>query len=64
MPLEGCVVVECALHEAEPLGQPVPHLLTKRGARVLLDRLVDHLAEVLVGPVSARETDEGERRRQ
>ena len=63
-PLEGRVVVERALHEAETLGQPVPHLLTKRGARMLLDRLVDHLAEVLVGPVPACETHQGERRRQ
>ena len=48
--VERVVVVEAALHEAEPLGEPVPHLLPERGAGVLAHRVVDDLAEVLVRP--------------
>jgi hypothetical protein len=61
---ERGVVVEVAGHEAEALGQLVPHLLAERGAGVLLDRVVHDLREVLVGPVTAREADQREPRRQ
>src|SRR5690606_16614092 len=43
---------------------PIPHRLLERGAGVLLDRLVDDLAEVLVLPVPAGEPGQGEPRRQ
>ena len=62
--LERRVVVEGALHEPDPLGQPVPDLLAERGAGMLLDRVVDDLREILVGPVPPGEPDERERRRQ
>ena len=62
--VEGGVVVEAAGDEADALGEGAPHLLAERGARVLLDRLVDDLAEVLVGPVAPGEPDEREAGRQ
>ena len=46
--VEGGVVVEGALDEPEPLGQVPPHLFGERRARVLADRVVDDLLEVLV----------------
>ena len=45
--VERVVVVEAALDEAETLGEPVPHRLVERRAGVLLDGVVDDLAEVL-----------------
>ena len=62
--LERHVVVELARHEAEPLGQLVPHLLAERRPGVLADSVADDLGEVLVGPVAAREADEAEARRE
>ena len=62
--VEGRRVVEDAGHEAEALGEGAPHVLAERRAGVLLDGLVDDLAEVLVGPVAPREADEREARRQ
>jgi hypothetical protein len=61
---ERLVVVEDALHEAHPLGQLLPDLLAERGARMLLDGVVHDLREVLVLPVAAGESHEGEARRQ
>ena len=57
-------VVEGARHETETLGQVAPHALAERRPRVLLDRVVDDLAEVLVGPVAPGEPDEREARRE
>ncbi len=62
--LEGVVVDELALDEAHALGQLRPDLLAEGGARVLLDRVVDDLGEVLVLPVAAGEADQREARRQ
>ncbi len=61
---EGVVVVEVARHEAEALGELAPHLLAEGRACVLLDRVVDDLREVLVGPVAPGEADEREARGQ
>src|SRR5699024_1793866 len=58
--VEGRVVVEDPRHEAEALGQRAPHLVPEGRARVLLDGLVDDLAEVLVLPVPPGEADERE----
>ncbi len=60
--VEGDVVVEVAGHEPEALGELPPDLLAELGAGVLLDRVVDDLREVLVGPVAAGEADEAEAR--
>ena len=49
--VEGRVVVERAGHEAQPFGEGAPDLFTKRGAGSFPNRLVDDLAEVLIGPV-------------
>ena len=62
-PTECGVVVEGALHEAEALGQPVPHLLAEWCAGMLLDRVIDDLAEILVGPIPSGEADQRERGR-
>jgi hypothetical protein len=61
---ERRVVVEVAGHEAEALGQLVPHLLAELGPGVLLHRVVDDLGEVLVRPVTPREPGEAEPGRQ
>ena len=61
---EGRVVVETALHETDPLGQSLPHLLAERSASMLPDGVMDDLPEILVRPVAPGETDECERRRQ
>ena len=63
-PLEGVVVVEVALDEAHALDELLPDLLAERRTRVLLDRVVDLLGEVLVLPLAAGEADEREARRQ
>ena len=47
-----------------PSDELLPDLLAEGGAGVLLDRVVDHLREVLVLPVAAGEADEREARRQ
>ena len=62
--VERDVVVEVARHEPEALGELLPDLLAELGARVLLDRVVHDLREVLVGPVAAGEADQAEARRQ
>ena len=62
--LERDVVVEVAGHEPEALGELLPDLLAERRARVLLDRVVHDLGEVLVGPVAPGEPDQREARRQ
>ena len=58
--LERRVVVEFALHEADALGELLPDVLAELGARVLLDRVVHDLLEVLVVPVAPGEPDERE----
>ncbi len=58
---ERGVVVEGALYEAEPLRESVPDLLSEGCAGVLFHRIVDDLAEILVGPISSGETDKRER---
>ena len=63
-PVEGVVVGELAGHEPDPLGQLLPDGVAERGPRVLLDRVVGDLREVLVLPVPAGEADQGEARRQ
>ena len=42
------------------LEQPVEHLRVGRAARVLLDRLARHVAEVVVGLLAARDADQVE----
>ncbi len=61
---ERRIVVEGALHEADPLREALPDLLAEGGTRVLTHRVVDHLTEILVGPVPPGETDERESGRQ
>ena len=61
---ERLLVVECALDEPDPLGQPVPHLLAVGCARVLPYRIADQFAEILVGPIPSGKADQGEVRRQ
>ena len=63
-PLEGVVVVELALHEADALGELLPHRFIERGAGVGLDRLLDLRGEVLVLPVAAGKAHQREARRQ
>jgi len=63
-PREGVRVVERALHKPDALGKLLPRLLPERSARVLLDRIVDHLGEVLLVPIPPRKTGERERGRQ
>ena len=62
--VEGVVVVERTLDEPEPFRQMTPDLFGERGSRVLPDRIVDDLAEILVRPVPPGEPDQGEARRQ
>ena len=62
--VEGVVVVEAARHEPDALRQLVPDVLAERRPRVLLDGLVDHVAEVLVRPVAPGEAGERETGRQ
>jgi hypothetical protein len=62
---EGCecrIVVELALHEANPLGELVPDILVERCASVLLYRVVHDLRKILVDPVPAGEAHQGEAR--
>jgi hypothetical protein len=47
-----------ARHEADALGEGLPDVLTEGGAGVLAHRVVDDLAEVLIGPVPASEADQ------
>ncbi len=49
--VERRVVVEVALHEAAALGELLPDLLAEGRTRVLLDRVVHLLREVLVLPL-------------
>ncbi len=58
--VEGLGVVERALYEPESFAQPLPDIFAERRPGVRPDRVVHDLAEVLVIPVAARETDEGE----
>src|SRR5699024_11185444 len=58
--VEGGVVVEDAGDESEALGQGAPDLLAEGRPGVLAHRVADDLAEVLVGPVTTGEADEGE----
>jgi len=59
-PLEGLVGVERARHEPDTFQKLFPDLLPETGAGVLLDRVVDHLREILIGPVAAGETHQAE----
>ncbi len=63
-PLEGLVVVERALDEPESASQLLPHRLPKRSPRVPLHALAHHRGELLVGPLPAREPDQGKPGRQ
>jgi hypothetical protein len=56
--LERGVVVEFSGDEADALRQLLPDVLVERGARILLDRVVDDALEVLVLPVPTREPDQ------
>src|SRR6056297_2149799 len=47
-------------HEADALGEPFPGRLIEPGARMLLDCLTHGLGEVLVFPITARESNECE----
>ena len=60
----GLVVADLARHEPDAFGQLLPDLFAERGPRVLLDRVVHDLGEVLVLPVPAGEADQREARRQ
>src|ERR671910_684161 len=62
--VERPLVVEAPGDEADALGQGTPDLLAERRPSPFTHRLVDDLAEVLVGPVPAREADEREPRRE
>ena len=59
-PLEGLVGVERARHEPDTFQKLLPDLLPETGSGVLLDRVVDHLREILIGPVAAGETHQAE----
>ena len=54
------VVVEGARHVAQPLEQPVEHLLVRLAARELLDRVAGHVAVVVVRDVRAGDADQVE----
>ena len=58
--VERLVVGEVTGDEADALGQLAPDVLTERGTRVLLDRVVHDLREVLVRPVTPGEAHQGE----
>ncbi len=62
--LERRVVVEVAGDEPHPLGELLPDLFAEVGAGVLTDGVMHDLREVLVLPVAAGETHQGEARRQ
>ena len=62
--VEGGVVVELPLDEPDPLTDLLPNRVPERRPRVLLDRLVGELGEVLVLPVPPGEADQGEPRRE
>jgi hypothetical protein len=62
--VEGARVAELARDEVHALRQVGPDLLAERRARVLLDRLVGDLPEVLVLPVAAGEAHQRETGRQ
>jgi len=57
---ECLVVVELALDKADALGELLPDVLVEWRAGILLDRIMDHLCEVLVDPVPAGEPHESE----
>jgi hypothetical protein len=57
--VERRVVGELARDEPDALLQLLPDRVAERRARVLLDRLVGDLREVLVLPVAAGEPDQG-----
>ena len=57
-------VAELAGDEPDALQQLLPRVLAELGARVVLDRVLDDLGEVLVLPVAAREAHQREARRQ
>jgi hypothetical protein len=60
--VERLVIVERTGHEPDALAELLPHRVAERRARVLLDRLVRDLGEILVGPIPAGKADEGESR--
>ena len=60
--VEGVVVVEGPLDEADALLEVTPRLLAERGPGVLLDGFADDLREVLGRPLTAREAREREAR--
>ena len=62
--VEGFVGIEGAGHETDALQQLLPDLFAEGGPGVLLDGVVHLLGEVLVLPVTTREANESESRRQ
>jgi hypothetical protein len=62
--LKGGGVIKCALDEADSFGQLLPGLLAEGGACVLAHGVVDDLGEIFAAPFAARESREGEGRRQ
>ena len=54
------MITDLAGYEPDALGQLPPDLLPEGSPRVLLDRVVHNLREVLMGPVPTSEADQGE----
>jgi hypothetical protein len=59
-PLEDGILVERPGHVADPLQQLLEHLLVRRPARVLLDRVARHGAVLVVRHLRARDPDQVE----
>jgi hypothetical protein len=57
---ERLIVADLTRDEPDTLRQLLPDLLAERRAGVLLHRRMHHVGEVLVGPIPAGETDQGE----
>lgn len=63
-PFKRVGVLERALHEADALGELLPCGLMEMRAAVFLDVLFDEFAEMVLGPIAAREAGQAEARRQ
>ena len=63
-PRERGIVVECAFHETDSVGKPLPDRLTERRSRVLFDDLLNLLGEGCVVPVATGEPHQSEVGRQ
>ena len=62
--VERVVVIEGSGNELDVAVEPLPHLLTPRGARVFLGRRLGQVLEVAVAPVAAGESEQDEVGRQ